>query len=73
MTSKRQFGTDEDGSRNPEYCRFCFANGEFTFMGTCEEFLEKQVRTAQEKMNMSEDKAREMASTLLPTLKRWKD
>lgn len=55
-----------------EYCEFCFKDGQFTFNGTYEEFVEKQVKIAMEKMDMPEDKAREMANKILPTLKRWK-
>jgi hypothetical protein len=37
-----------------------------------EEFIERQVKIAQEKMNLPENKAREMANNILPNLKRWK-
>jgi hypothetical protein len=72
MTGEGQCGTNADGSRNSEYCGYCFKEGRFSFTGSYEEFLEMQVRIAQERMNMPEDKAREMASAILPTLKRWK-
>jgi len=42
------------------------------FWGTLAEFTEMQVKIATEKMNMPEDKAREMANAVLPKLKRWK-
>ena len=34
------YGTNADGSRNEEYCRYCFEKGEFTFQGTMEEMIE---------------------------------
>ena len=73
MKSDEMFGTNEDGSKNSEYCMFCYKDGKFTFEGSFEEFVEKQVRIAMEKMNLPEEKAREMASTMLPNLKRWKN
>ena len=30
------YGTNTDGSKNTEYCKYCFENGEFTFKGTME-------------------------------------
>lgn len=66
-------GTNHDGSLNNDYCVFCFKEGEFTFDGSFEEFVEKQVKIAMEKMNMSEEEARSMASSILPTLKRWEN
>lgn len=65
-------GTNGDGSRNGEYCRFCYQGGEFNFKGGYEEFVELQVRIAREKMDMPEDQARELANSVLPGLRRWK-
>jgi len=31
-------GTNVDGSKNEEYCSYCYQNGEFTFHGTVNEF-----------------------------------
>jgi hypothetical protein len=36
------------------------------------EKIEKNVRIAVTKMNMPEDRARKMAESILPNLKRWK-
>lgn len=33
-------GTNADGSKNLEYCSYCFQNGEFSFQGTVNEFQE---------------------------------
>ncbi|MCL2650396.1 MAG: zinc ribbon domain-containing protein [Candidatus Azobacteroides sp.] len=31
-------GTNADGSKNTQYCSYCYQNGEFTFTGTVKEF-----------------------------------
>jgi hypothetical protein len=33
-------GTNADGSRNENYCSYCYADGRFTFEGTVEDFAE---------------------------------
>ncbi|MDR1671470.1 MAG: zinc ribbon domain-containing protein [Alistipes sp.] len=33
-------GTNADGTRNPDYCSYCRADGRFTFEGTLPEFRE---------------------------------
>lgn len=71
MAKENDFGTDADGSRNADYCRFCFSGGKFTAPRmTMEQMIEKVVRFAQ-KMNMSESQARSMATSTIPKLKRW--
>lgn len=72
LRSEKDLGSNADGSKNQEYCRFCFKDGKFTDEGvTMEQKIEKMVGMAKE-MNIPEDRAREMAKHILPTLKRWK-
>ncbi len=72
LQKDEDFGTNEDGSKNEEYCHFCFNDGEFTDPGiTMEEKIEKIVKIAVSRTNMSEAEAREMASNIIPELKRW--
>jgi hypothetical protein len=72
MTKPEDFGTNADGSPSSEYCRYCFQNGEFTAKMEMPEFIEMQVKIATEKLGMPEDKARQMAESTIPNLKRWK-
>jgi hypothetical protein len=68
------FGTNVDSSKNDEYCHFCFRDGKFIDEGiTMEQKIEKLVELAVSQMNMPEDKAREMAKSIIPTLKRWQN
>lgn len=70
MTEEEHFGTNADGSKNEEYCCYCFQDGKFTFGGNLEEMIEKLVSMAG-KMGMTEEEARAMAEENLPKLKRW--
>jgi len=67
-------GTNTDKSTSTKYCSFCFNEGTFLDEGsTLAEKIEKNVRMAVTKMNMPEEKAREMAESILPNLERWKN
>lgn len=72
MKNPEDFGTNADGSESSEYCRYCWQNGEFTAKMEMPEYIEMQIRIAVEKLGMSEDKARQMAQSTIPNLKRWK-
>ena len=67
------YGTNADGSKNADYCQYCFENGEFTMDCTMDgmiEFCVPYVATADS--GITEDEAKKMMQELLPTLKRWK-
>lgn len=34
------YGTNADGGKNTDYCKYCFERGAFTFQGTMEEMIE---------------------------------
>ncbi len=66
-------GTNEDGSKNEEYCKYCFVDGAFTFQGTMEELIELCVpNMADANPDMGEEEARRRMKEWFPTLKRWK-
>ena len=66
------FGTNADGSKNEDYCMYCFKDGEFTSDMTMEEMIafcsEKMVEVHPE-MNIEE--ASKMMNEVFPQLKRW--
>ena len=70
MMKTEDFGTDINGSKNEEYCTYCFQNGKFTLDVTLEQMIKKLV-TMQDQMGMAEEEARKMANENLPKLKRW--
>jgi hypothetical protein len=72
LQKEEDFGRNEDGSKSEEYCFHCFQGGRFSDDGiTLQEKIDKNVRFAK-KMGMPEEQAREMASSILPKLKRWR-
>jgi hypothetical protein len=72
LQNEEDFGTNENGSKNNEFCHFCFQNGRFTDEGiTMDEKIEKNINIAMN-MGLSEDKAKEMANNTIPNLRRWK-
>ncbi len=72
LRETEDLGTNADGSKTEEYCFHCFMNGVFLDAGiTLQGKIEKNVQFGTA-MGMSEDAARRMCETILPTLKRWR-
>ena len=70
MMKPEDFGTDINGSKNDEYCTYCFQNGKFTSDVTLEQMIERLV-PMHNQMGMTEEEARKIANENLPKLKRW--
>ncbi|WP_041138630.1 zinc ribbon domain-containing protein [Beduini massiliensis] len=62
-------GTNEDGSLNQDYCKYCYAEGKFTQECTMEEMIEFCVPMMKD---MKPEEARKMMQEFFPHLKRWK-
>jgi hypothetical protein len=71
LVKDEDFGTNADASKNEEYCHYCYQNGEFTNPNMTKEEMTELLVGMSDKMGMTPDAAREMATTVLPTLKRW--
>ncbi|MGL4731391.1 MAG: zinc ribbon domain-containing protein [Clostridium sp.] len=70
--SKEILGTNCDGSKNEEYCKYCFGNGKFKANISMEEMIEVCVpHMVSANPNMKEDEARKMMQEFFPKLKRW--
>lgn len=69
-----QYGTEADGTKNADYCHYCYEDGKFTFHGTMEEMINICVphMVSNEPGGMNEEAARSMLQGILPQLKRWK-
>jgi len=72
MVDDEDHGTNADGSKNSEYCQYCWQKGEFTAKVDLPEFIEMQVKIATQNLGMNENEAREVALATLPELNRWK-
>ena len=70
LGSADTFGTNADGSPNEDYCRYCYANGEFTSDVSMEEFIEHCSRFASAG-GMTAEEMKAYCEKLFPTLKRW--
>lgn len=71
--SEDVLGTNADGTKNEEYCVYCYKDGDFVG-GDCtvEEMIEFCVEpTLQSNPEMKEEEVRAMLQQFLPTLKRW--
>lgn len=67
------YGTEADGSKRADYCKYCYDKGAFTFHGTMEEMIELCVPPmVQSHPDMTPDQARGMMRQFFPALKRWK-
>ena len=72
MDTPEDFGTGAEGFRINDYCHFCFKDGRFTEPHISMEQMIDKIAGMAPMMRMTEDKAREMAKTFIPRLKRWR-
>ncbi len=71
--TNKLYGTNADGSKNEDYCKYCFENGKFTFKGTMKEMIEVCVpHMVAANPNINEKEVRKIMFEWFPTLKRWK-
>lgn len=71
------FGTETNGSKNEEYCHYCYANGSFTNDCTMDEMIEHNLNFLEEFNKDSEvkftvEEARASMQEFFPLLRRWK-
>lgn len=71
ITSDEQLGTNNDGSSNRDYCKYCFTNGEFIDKVSMEKYVEMCSQFG-EQAGMTNEEMKEYCTKLFPTLKRWK-
>ena len=74
MTEDTLFGKNADGSKNEDYCCYCYPNGAFSNPNeTLEEMIESCIPFLVEDGRASDNQsARALLTEFLPTLKRWK-
>ena len=67
-------GTMADGSKHPEYCQFCFQNGEFTDPDqTVEGMVQSSIDFMTANLGFTRENATEMSQGVIPNLKRWQN
>ena len=66
------FAKNQDGSKNEDYCQYCYADGKFTSETTMEEMIDfcapMMVKSGSVK---TKEEAVEQMNKFFPTLKRW--
>ena len=66
------YGTNADGSKSGDYCKYCFENGAFTANSTMDEMIEVCVpHMVSANPGMNDGQARKMMLEFFPKLKRW--
>ena len=77
MDKPELFGTNNDGTKNEDYCTYCFKDGEFIkdltmdeMIETCLQYIGEFNKDSEKKMTV--DEARVSMKEYFPTLKRWK-
>ncbi len=66
-------GTNADGSKNAEYCCYCYKDGAFTSEQTMDEMIETCVPfVSKGEPWPDEETARKAMREMFPQLKRWK-
>lgn len=71
LTRPEDFGTNIDGSRNEDYCQYCYKNGEFTDPALTKEGMISKLAEMSSEMGLTDQESRDMAEVIIPTLKRW--
>jgi hypothetical protein len=73
MTEDKLFGTNVDGSKNEDYCVYCYKDGKFTSDETMEEMIETCIKPCLDHGVFPDaDTARSAMMESFPKLKRWK-
>ena len=70
-------GTNADGSKNEDYCMYCYKNGKFLQDCTMEEMIEHCSQFVDEvnkniPVPMTKEQYKQMMQQYFPMLKRWK-
>lgn len=67
-----QYGTEADGRKSVDYCKYCYENGAFTSETTMDEMIDFCVpHMVSGNPGMSENDARNIMRDSFPKLKRW--
>jgi hypothetical protein len=71
MEKPDDFGSNSDGSKNEEYCCYCYKNGKFTEPDITMAQMITKCESIMKQMHISEVQI-EQTKAFIPMLKRWK-
>lgn len=73
MTEDNQFGTNSDGSKNTDYCTYCFKDGHFVADMTMDDMINFCAQNVEQwDMKITKEDAIAQMRSYFPTLKRWR-
>ena len=74
MTDDGLYGTNRDGGKSEDYCKYCFSAGEFLAPVTMEAMMNICIpHVLSANPTMSKENAQKMLEEIFPNLKRWKN
>lgn len=71
MVKPDDFGTNNDGSANLDYCRYCYQNGKFTEPDMTLERMIEKCTAVMKRMHLPDAQISQMKA-YMPLLKRWR-
>ena len=72
MADDELYGTNADGTKNEDYCIYCFKDGEFTSDMTMDEMMKFCIdKMCEVHPEFNKDEASAMMEEVFPKLKRW--
>lgn len=72
IENNSQLGTNQDGSINYDYCKYCYTNGNFIDDVSMQEYIDKCSQFGAQ-AGMTNEQMKNYCQKLFPTLKRWKN
>lgn len=71
LEDKEVIGINQDGSKNEDYCIYCYKDGKFVDDVSMKEYIEMNVPYYEQAGMATEEEMREHCEKVFPTLKRW--
>jgi hypothetical protein len=78
LKTAEEFGTNQDGTQNEEYCVYCYKDGNFTQSFTMDQMVDHCAQFVDEfnqgsGQSLTKEQAIEQMKLFFPTLKRWQN
>ena len=71
IKNKSDLGTEKDGTKSHDYCKYCYSGGDFIDDVSMEEYIDMCSEYGAQ-AGMTNEQMKEFCQKLFPTLKRWK-
>lgn len=66
------YGTNADDTASEEFCKSCWEKGQFREPNlTLQEMIGRSIANRVDGLQMTREEAQQLATSLIPTLKRW--